>query len=306
MMAGEKRDQTPTQWRSAGKTVLVAGHPIFYRYAGGGPRALLLLHGFPTGSWDWHRIWPGLAPRFRLIAPDFLGLGFSAKPAMHDYSVMEQADIVEGLLQQLGIFEAHVLAHDYGDTVAQELLARAEEREDLGVAGLRIQSLCFLNGGLFPEAARPRPIQRLLLTPFGPWLGRLYGKRSFARSFRALFGPGSQPTDAEIDHYWTLVSHGGGTRLLHRVLRYIPERHANRQRWVGAMQRSRVPLRLIDGLADPVSGGHMAARYRELVPQADVVLLDGIGHYPQMEAPADVMREYLAFVDGVAQRDGLL
>ena len=100
------------------------------------------------------------------------------------------------------------------------------------------------------------------------------------------------------------MSEGGGERSLHRLLRYIPERRANRERWVGAMQHTRVPLRLIDGAADPVSGAHMAARYRELVPRADVVLLEGVGHYPQMEAPADVQHEYLAFVAGVAGRTG--
>jgi len=298
-MPGEKRDPTPAEWRATGKTALVAGHSIFYRYAGSGPAALLLLHGFPTGSWDWHRIWPGLAQRFRVLAPDFLGLGFSAKPSAHHYSVMEQADIVEDLLRQLGIFEVHVLAHDYGDTVAQELLARYEHRQGCDPAGLKILSLCFLNGGLFPETHRARPIQRLLLTPLGPLLGRLYNQRAFARSFRAIFGPDSQPTDEEIGHYWALVSESGGERLLHRLLRYIPERRANRQRWVGAMQTTRVPLRLVDGAADPVSGAHMAARYRELLPAADVVLLEGIGHYPQMEAPDDTLREYLAFSAGL-------
>ena len=301
-MADTLRYPTPSEWRAAGKTALLAGHSIFYRYAGGGPEALLLLHGFPTGSWDWNRVWPGLAQRFRLVAPDFLGLGFSAKPAPHAYSVMEQADIVEELLRHLGIFEVHILAHDYGDTVAQELLARAEERQGREPGGPRILSLCFLNGGLFPETHRARPIQRLLLTPLGPLLGRLFDQRAFARSFRPIFGPRSQPTDEEIGHYWSLVSEGGGERLLHRLLRYIPERRANRERWVGAMQHTRVPLRLIDGAADPVSGAHMAARYRELVPRADVVLLDGVGHYPQMEAPADVQHEYLAFVAGVAGR----
>ena len=299
-MAGTIRHPTPSDWRAAGKTVPVAGHSIFYRYAGSGTQALLLLHGFPTGSWDWHRVWPGLAQRFRLVAPDFLGLGFSAKPPLHDYSVMEQADIVEELLRQLGIFEVHVLAHDYGDTVAQELLARAEDRQGRNPAGLRILSLCFLNGGLFPETHQARPIQRLLLTPLGPLLGRLYDRRAFARSFRAIFGPHSQPTDEEIGHYWSLLSAGGGQRVLHRLLRYIPERRANRERWVGAMQRARVPLRLIDGAVDPVSGAHMAARYRELIPRADVVLLEGVGHYPQMEAPADVQLEYLAFAASAA------
>lgn len=305
-MAGENREPTPAQWRATGRTALVAGHSIFYRYAGSGPEALLLLHGFPTASWDWHRLWPGLAQRFRVLAPDFLGLGFSAKPPGHDYSVMEQADIVEDLLRQLGIFEAHLLAHDYGDTVAQELLARAEDRHGRNSAGLKILSLCFLNGGLFPETHRARPIQRLLLTPLGSLLGRLYGKRAFARSFREIFGPGSQPTEEEIGHYWELVSDGGGQRLLHRLLRYIPERRANRERWVGAMQRTAIPLLLIDGAVDPVSGAHMAARFRELVPQADVRLLEDIGHYPQMEAPDDTLRAYLDFVDRGAGRVGLV
>jgi len=294
-MPGEKGDPTPTEWRAAGATARVGGHSIFYRYGGSGEETLVLLHGFPTGSWDWHRVWPGLARRFRVLAPDFLGLGFSAKPVGHEYSVMEQADIVEELLRQLGIYEAHLLAHDYGDTVAQELLARHGDRQGRDAGGLGILSLCFLNGGLFPETHRARPIQRLLLTPLGPLLGRLQNRRSFGRSFQLVFGPDSQPTDEEMGHYWELVSAGGGSRLLHRLLRYIPERRANRERWVGAMQTSRVPLRLIDGAVDPVSGAHMAARYRELVPAADVVLLEGIGHYPQMEAPDDTLREYLVF-----------
>jgi pimeloyl-ACP methyl ester carboxylesterase len=302
MMAGEKRDPTPSEWRAAGKTTLAGGYPIFYRYGGDGSQALVLLHGFPTGSWDWHRIWPGLAQRFRVLAPDFLGLGFSAKPATHDYSVMEQADIVEELLRQLGLFEVHLLAHDYGDTVAQELLARHEDRRGRDLGGPRILSLCFLNGGLFPEAHRARPIQRLLLTPLGPLLGRLQNQRSFARSFRLVFGPDSQPTDEDMGHYWELVSAGGGAGLLHRLLRYIPERRANRGRWVGAMQATRVPLRLIDGAMDPVSGAHMAARYGELVPAADVVLLEGIGHYPQMEAPDETLHAYLAFAEGLPDR----
>ena len=56
------------------------------------------------------------------------------------------------------------------------------------------------------------------------------------------------------------------------------------QRWVGALLQSDVPLRLVDGALDPVSGAHLAERYRELVPNPDVVLLPDVGHYPQLEA----------------------
>jgi pimeloyl-ACP methyl ester carboxylesterase len=76
--------------------------------------------------------------------------------------------------------------------------------------------------------------------------------------------------------------------------RYIDERRAHRSRWVGALVQAEVPLTLIDGAADPISGAHMGARWRELVPRADVTLLDGIGHYPQVEAPAAVLAAYAA------------
>ncbi|NXK88157.1 MEST protein, partial [Formicarius rufipectus] len=88
---------------------------------------VLLLHGFPTSSYDWNKIWEGLTQRFqRVIALDFLGFGFSDKPRPHRYSISEQALLVEQLLQHLGLRRRrlNLLAHDYGATVAQELLHR--------------------------------------------------------------------------------------------------------------------------------------------------------------------------------------
>ena len=61
------------------------------------------------------------------------------------------------------------------------------------------------------------------------------------------------------------------------------------------MQTTTVPLHLIDGPEDPVSGRHMAEYYQHFVPHADVVLLPGVGHYPQTEAPEATLRAYLAF-----------
>jgi pimeloyl-ACP methyl ester carboxylesterase len=72
------------------------------------------------------------------------------------------------------------------------------------------------------------------------------------------------------------------------LIGYIEERKKYRDRWVGALTSATVPLRFICGLRDPISGAHMAARYRELVPNPDVVELPTVGHYPQVEAPAPV------------------
>ena len=167
--------QSLDAWQAAGSTFSAGSHRLFYRQEGAGP-PLLLIHGFPTASWDWNRLWPALARRFRVVAMDMLGFGFSAKPRRHRYSIFEQADLHEALLAQLGVRRVHILAHDYGDTVAQELLARHAERRRGpefsapgrdGATRVEVASVCFLNGGLFPEAHHPRPIQKMLASPLG-------------------------------------------------------------------------------------------------------------------------------------------
>jgi pimeloyl-ACP methyl ester carboxylesterase len=282
-------------WRDGGACFSHQGHDIFYRVAGSpsASPALLCIHGFPTASWDWHRVWDDLAARFGCIVTlDMIGFGLSAKPHPYAYAMADQADIHEELLRRLGVRRVHVLAHDYGDTVAQELLARHEERRP---DGLELQSVCFLNGGLFPETHHATPGQLLLAGPDGPTIAALMTEETYAQGMATVFGPQTKPSAEEMHAFWRLTSASDGTALMPALLGYMEERRRHRERWVGALQRTRVPLRMIDGPEDPVSGAHMAARYRELVPDPDVVLLPGIGHYPQVEDPDGVVRAVLEF-----------
>lgn len=279
-------------WQRDGRTFTYRGHEVFYRDAGSGA-ALLCIHGFPSASWDWHKIWPALTARFRVIAPDMLGFGLSAKPRDYDYSLRDQADLHEALLGALGIADTHVLAHDYGDSVAQELLARQHERDD----GLRLRSVCLLNGGLFPESHRARFSQKLMRSPLGPLFARLASEARFSANFAEVFGPRTQPSAAELHTVWRLNQHHDGLRVMPKIIRYLDERRQQRRRWVEALQRATVPLRFVNGPEDPVSGRHMAERYRELVPNPDVVLLEGIGHYPQLEAPEAVLAALLEHIE---------
>lgn len=281
-------------WHDAGFRFSHRGHAIFAR-RGGPPGApvLLLIHGFPTASWDWVELWPVLAGRYRVLTLDLIGFGFSAKPPAHPYSIADQADLCEALLRHEGVADYHVLAHDYGDTVAQELLARqAPERE-----APRLRSLAMLNGGLFPESHRPLATQKVLASPLGPLLARLMSRARFGASMTRIFGAATPPAPALLDGFWQLLQVNDGRRVLPRLIGYMEERREQRGRWVGALVHSDVPLKLINGAADPISGEHMAARYHELVPGADVTLLAGIGHYPQCEAPAAVLDAYLEFRD---------
>ena len=278
-------------WRAQGRTFGFKGQPIAYWTAGASDaEPLLLIHGFPSAAWDWHFLWQPLAERYRLIACDMLGFGDSAKPRGHAYSLLEQADLQQALLAHLGVNgPVHVLAHDYGDSVAQELLARHEEGR------FALASCVFLNGGLFPETHHPVLVQKLLLSPIGALIGRLFSRAKLEANFSRIFGPQTQPSAAELDAFWSLIHSHDGPAVMHRLIRYMPERRVQRERWVSAMQRTRVPLRVIDGAADPISGAHMVERYRELIPNADCVLLETIGHYPQVEAPEAVLAHYLAF-----------
>ena len=282
-------------WRKRGQSFVFRGRTIRYWVAGQG-EPLLLIHGFPTASWDWLYLWQPLVQRNLVIACDMLGCGDSAKPLDHDYCLLEQADLQQALLDHLRVRQpVHVLAHDYGDSVAQELLARHQEGR------FQMASCVFLNGGLFPETHRLVLVQKLLLSPLGWMIGRAFGRNALSDSFSQIFGAQTRPSESALDDFWSLINCNDGPRILHKLINYIPQRRRLRERWVGALQRGDVPLRVIDGEVDPISGAHMVERYHQLVPHADTVLLANIGHYPQIEAPVQVLKHYLEFRQRIAQ-----
>ncbi len=253
---------------------------------------LLLLHGFPTSSWDWHYQWDALANRYRVITFDLLGFGYSDKPHNHRYRIHEQADLTLELLEQLGVGRFSILAHDYGDTVAQEILARSLEG-----GAPQIDAACLLNGGLFPETHRARLAQKLLVGPAGGLFVHAFGRRTLEKNLINVFGNHTAPTRTELDNFWALTQHNDGRRNLHRLMWYMKDRLEHRSRWVRALTDTNAPLGLINGSSDPVSGAHMVDRFRELVGKGDIVELPGIGHYPQLEAPEEVTHHVLTFFE---------
>ena len=257
---------------------------------------LLLIHGFPTSSIDWHAVWPVFSQHFRLITLDMMGFGLSDKPKDYQYSIHDQADIYQSLLNALDITDYHLMAHDYGDTVAQELLARQFEREKASSSFAyrsQILSSILLNGGLFPETHRPVLMQKLLASPLGALLIKFYSFSKFKKTFEHIC---AQPIDEnELNIYWQLLQYNEGTAVMPKLIRYMQERREFRSRWVGALENNRSPMRLIDGIADPISGSHMVERYEELIERPDVIKLEGIGHYPQVEAPQQVASAALEF-----------
>ncbi len=279
-------------WPKKAKFFNYKNHKIAYWEEGEGP-ALLLIHGFPTSSWDWHKTWSSLTGKFRVIALDMIGFGYSAKPKDYTYSITDQARLHEALMDHLGIRQAHLFVHDYGVSVAQEMLAAFVER---GSDGFQIQSCAFLNGGLFPELHRARLVQKLLNSPIGAIFNRFLSKGSLRKSFNEIYGD-KKATEEEIDQFFQLILHNDGKNIMHKLIRYINDRRANGERWKKAIVEATVPIKIINGPLDPVSGRHLAAYCQKLLPNPDVTILEGVGHYPHDEAPERVLESYYEFYE---------
>lgn len=289
---------TPIEWKNSGANQKVFGRRIFYaekqaQQQSAHTETILLVHGFPTSSYDWNPVWDTLGAQYNLLAPDMLAFGFSEKPCPHKYSIHEQADLVIELARLRGIKTCHILAHDYGDTVVQEILARGNQ----GQLPFKAKSVCFLNGGLFPETHQALLIQKLLLSPLGPLINKLTRKKQFDKSFSRVFGPDTKPTARQLQEFWDIIISDNGRHIFSSLITYMRDRRDNRARWIEAIGDFAGPVALINGSYDPVSGAHMVARYKELLGEPDFLReYIEIGHYPAVEAPELVAADYLAFL----------
>ncbi len=279
-------------WRAKASYFDFEGHQIAY-WTGENTNAkpLLLVHGFPTCAWDWVPVWETLSAHHHLIACDMLGFGLSDKPRS-GYSIHRQTDLQEALLTHLGVSDFDALVHDYGVSVGQELLARQQD----GSVAPGLGQMVFLNGGIFPDQHRPRPMQKLGVSPFGFLLGLLMSRKSFGNSFSEVFGPDTQPSEQELDEFWEFISHKGGNRITHKLLHYIADRVTHKDRWEAALVGAQDRIGLINGALDPVSGKHAYDKWREVVPQARHHLIETVGHYPQVEAPDEVAAKALEWL----------
>ncbi len=263
---------------------------IFCRIAGTGPW-LTLLHGFPTCSWDWARVVPLLEGQRRLLMFDFLGFGDSDKPYRHDYSLFEQADIVEALWRRFEVEATEVVAHDYAVTVAQELLFRKKACK----LATRVESVTLMNGGLYPGKHRPLRIQWLLAKPvLGPIVNLFVNEQTFRRNFATIFSSGHPVSEAEMTEHWKAIARRDGVRNYHRIARYMRERITHGERWREALESCSVPVRFVWGMQDPIAGALMASHIRERMPDAEFMALEDVGHYPQIEVPQIVAQHLVA------------
>jgi pimeloyl-ACP methyl ester carboxylesterase len=270
------------EWRRRGAAEEVDGHRIHVYGRDGREPVLLLLHGFPSSSYDW-RLLLEEETEHAVLAFDCLGFGLSDKPRGHDYTLAEQADIAEELLRR-GAPEASVciVGHDMGTSVATELMARDLE----GALQADVRSALLFNGSMIQGAASPTIAQRLLRGPFGAALARASSERFFRQQFGSIFSEDHPLSDEEAADQWSLIRAGGGRTLGHKLISYMDEREKHSGRWLGAIRNWPKPIHLAWGLSDPVATPRVLDGVRALRPSAPLTAFDRLGHYPQIEDPS--------------------
>jgi pimeloyl-ACP methyl ester carboxylesterase len=271
-------------WMASGRFAEVDGTQVWYRTEGRGPW-LVCFHGFPTSSWDWHRLLPLLTPHYRILLFDFPGYGLSEKSPERNYSLVTQLDAVEALLLLLGIDEFYLLAHDMGASVACELLYRLEKEQTT----LRLRHLTLLNGGIYMDMHQALPTQKLLRTPLlGGLVARLSGYQVFRHQYTRVY---ARPGEFDEDHYrqqWALLLNNDGRRVLAKIAGYMKERDRKGELWTGPLHRTHIPLQLIWGRKDPIAIHAIAEKICVQNSGARLLTLEDAAHYPQLESPHKV------------------
>jgi pimeloyl-ACP methyl ester carboxylesterase len=279
------------QWRDAGGWLSTPAGRVFVRSASGDGPTILLLHGYPSSSFDYHHAVAHLAGR-AWVTLDFLGFGLSDKPRPHRYSLLEQADIVQNVVLETTTGPVVLVAHDMGTSVTTELLARDLQ----GHLPFELQRAVISNGSVILHRASLRPVQKVLRGPLGPILARFSSKSRFVKEFGKLFSTNHPLSEQEADAQWALMANNDGHRIAHLLISYLDERVRYADRWHGAVRDWPKPLSFLWALDDPVATTNVLDGLRELRPAADVVELPVVGHYPQVEVPEVFTRAALSLL----------
>lgn len=276
-------------WEARGQRISVDGLEVFVLDAPAtGPESgdpLLVLHGFPTCSFDWRTvIEPVRASGRRVVLFDFLGFGLSDKPDVR-YSIRGYADTTEAVARAVGLERVVLTTHDLGDSVGGEILARALEQS----LEFEVTNRIITNGSIYMDLVALTAGQQMLLAAPDELIDLAAIGIDPGEGFKGgVSGTFAQPAEAdpeELTAQWELASHQDGHKLLARTIRYIEDRRAEERRFTGAIEAHPSPLHIIWGKLDPVARYPMAERLHEIRPEAPLVTLEDIGHYPMVEDP---------------------
>ena len=242
----------------------------------------MILHGYPTSSFDYYKVLPQLSKQYRVVIHDHLGFGFSEKPLDYSYSLIEQADIALQLWKQMGLTKVTLLAHDYGTSVATEIIARHNKQQ----IDLEIDQLILCNGSIHIEFSKLRTIQKLLKSKVtGKWIAKLTNFLIFKKNMRNIYYDKTKVSDSELKEMWLVLENNEGRNVIHYLTNYINERYYYWHRWVGALKKTQIPIKIVWAKNDPIAIPKIAELLHKEIPKNELFWINNCGHFLMLEQP---------------------
>jgi pimeloyl-ACP methyl ester carboxylesterase len=273
------------------KFVELHGERVAYRESGSG-EVVMLIHGMAGSSDTWQAVVPELARHYRVIAPDLLGHGQSAKPRT-DYSLGAFAAGLRDLLDELGITRATIVGHSLGGGVAMQFLYQHPEY---------CQRLILVSsGGLGPDVGW---ILRLLAAPGAEFVlpviapKVVLGIGNRVGSWLGTVGRGS-PRAGQIWAAYCSLSDSPTRAAFLRTLRSVVDYRGQSVSALSRLRlRSEVPTLVIWGERDQIIPVEHGYEVRAARPNSRLEVLAGLGHFPHVESPTEVASAIKEFIAG--------
>ena len=281
---------TANDWKSKGEFITVNDRKLFVIDTSSffstedkvPTETMVVLHGYPTSSYDYYKVLPELSKHYRVIIHDHLGFGFSDKPLDYSYSLLDQADLALQLWQLLGVKKVHLLAHDYGTSVATEIIARNNNHE----LTIEIEKLTLCNGSMHIELSQLRTIQKLLKNK---WLGKYVAKLTtyaiFSKNLRNVYFDKTKVSNNELKDMWMQLEYNEGRKVIHKLSQYINERYTYWNRWIGALKETNLQTNIVWAKNDPVAVPAIARLIATEISNNKLFWIENTGHFPMLENP---------------------
>ena len=275
---------TSSEWKAKGKYIRVNNRNIFVIDEGNHNKTLVILHGYPTSSFDYYKALPYLTKQYRVIVHDHLGFGFSDKPLDYSYSLIEQADTALLLWKKLNLKNVTLLAHDYGTSIATEITARS----NMNQVNITIDKLILCNGSMHIELAKLRTIQKLLKSKItGKWVAKLANQALFNRNIRNIYFDSKKVSQTELNEMWLQINYNNGRKVIHYLSNYINERYYFWHRWIGALTQTNIETKIVWTTHDPIAVKAIAEQLQKEIPNNKLFWLSNTGHFPMLENPKE-------------------
>ena len=294
----------------AHRTIDLDGVSIFYREAGPKDAPVLLLpHGYPCSSYEFRNLMPKLADRWRLVAPDFPGCGYSATPAGFDYSFDGFQRLLARLMERLGVDRYALYLHDFGSQIGLRLAITAPER---------VTALIIQNGDIYEDVLGPKyePLKDYWDNPTEQGRAAIEAavseggyREEFLNDVAAHLAERIPPDLWKL--HWALTT-PQRKRIHERIIIDLKSNLDWFSRYQAYLRTHRPPTLILWGPTDGYMPAESARAYLRDLPDAELHLIEDAGHWlleTHLDEAVQLSRDFLSRVlpsSDVAADEGLL